>query len=68
MATLKMERPRKATLDYDREADTLYVSFGKPVPALTMDLGNGVLARYVKDTGELVGFTIVGVHQMVGHE
>lgn len=35
---------------------------------MTMDLGNGVLARYVKDTGEFVGFTIVGVHHMVGRE
>lgn len=68
MATFRMQLPKKATWDYDREADALYISFGKPVPALTIDLGNGVLARYVKDTDELVGFTIVGVHHLVGHE
>lgn len=68
MATLKMERPRKVRWDYDSEADTLYISFGKSAAALTLDLGSGVLARYIKDTGELVGFTIVGVHHMVGHE
>ncbi|MBI4339266.1 MAG: DUF2283 domain-containing protein [Chloroflexi bacterium] len=66
MNTLKMHRPGKVTWDYDREADTLYISFGKPVPALTMDLGGGLLARYIKDTGELVGFTIAGVRKMVG--
>ena len=66
MATLKMEKPRKVNWDYDREADTLYVSFGKPRPALTMDLGEGMLARYRESDGELVGFTIVGVSRIVG--
>jgi uncharacterized protein YuzE len=65
MATLKMERPRKVTWDYDREADTLYVSFGKPQPALSLDLGEGMLARYREEDGELVGFTIIGVSRIV---
>lgn len=66
MATLKMERPRKVIWDYDREADTLYISFGKPQPALTLDLGEGMLARYREEDGELVGFTIIGVSRIVG--
>ena len=65
MATLKMEKPQKVTWDYDREADTLYVSFGKPRPALTLDLGEGMLARYREEDGELVGFTIIGVSRIV---
>jgi uncharacterized protein YuzE len=65
MATLKMEKPRKVTWDYDREADTLYISFGKPQPALTLDLGEGMLARYLEEDGELVGFTIIGVSRIV---
>ena len=67
METLRLERPRKVSWDYDQEADTLYISFGKPSPALTMDLGGGLLARYNNDTGELLGFTIIGVSRMVGH-
>jgi len=66
MATLKMEKPRKVTWDYDRQADTLYISFGKPRPALSLDLGEGMLARYREEDGELVGFTIVGVSKIVG--
>ena len=60
-----MERTGKVNRDYDEEADTLYISFGKPVPALTLDLGNGVLARYLQDSDKLVGFTIIGVRQIV---
>jgi len=66
MATLKMEKPRKVIWDYDREADTLYISFGKPRSALTLDLGEGMLARYREEDGELVGFTIIGVSRIVG--
>ena len=65
METLKMEIPQQATWDYDDEADTLYISFGKPQPALTEDIGEGILARYLEDSGELVGFTIIGVSQVI---
>ena len=65
MAMLKMEKPEKASWHYDKEADTLYLSFGKPVPALTLDLGSGVLARYIEDSGEIVGFTIVGLSEII---
>ncbi|MDP2948835.1 MAG: DUF2283 domain-containing protein [Chloroflexota bacterium] len=61
-----MEKPRKVTWDYDQEADTLYISFGKPQPALALDLGEGMLARYREQDGELVGFTIIGVSRIVG--
>ena len=64
--TLKMEKTGRVNWDYDKEADTLYISFGKPVPALTLDLGNGVLARYLRDSDKLVGFTITSVKQIVG--
>lgn len=66
METLRMEKTGKVNWDYDKEADTLYISFGKPVPALTLDLGNGVLARYLEDSDKLVGFTIIGVSRIVG--
>lgn len=66
METLKIEKTGKVNWDYDKEADTLYTSFGKPVPAPTLDLGNGVLARYLEDSDKLVGFTIIGVSRIVG--
>jgi hypothetical protein len=31
--------------DYDEEADVLYISVGKPRPALGVDIGEGVIVR-----------------------
>ena len=45
-------------IDYDREADVLYVSFKRPQQATDSEiLDNGVLLRYRED--ELVGVTIL---------
>ena len=63
MEALKVKQPTKVTWSYDEEADTLYISFGPPRAALTLDLGEGVLARYVEEEGLLVGVTIVGLRQ-----
>ena len=60
METLKLERPKAVNWDYDAEADVLYISFGDPEPALTLDLGEGVLARYRESDNSLVGFTVIG--------
>ena len=65
METLTIEKPKQITWDYDREADTLYISFGKPKPALTMDVGSGVLLRYIEETGKLVGFTVIGISSIL---
>ena len=65
MTVLKIRKPNQVTWDYDREADTLYISFGEPKPALTLDLGGGILARYLEKTKEFVGFTIIGVSQII---
>jgi uncharacterized protein YuzE len=45
---------------YDAEADTLYVSFGSPQPAVGIDIGEGVIVRYDEEVGRVVGVTIVG--------
>ena len=66
---LKGERPygsrklfdkKKAPVDweYDGEADTLYISFGKPRP---VDVGEGVVVRYDEKAKEVVGLTIIGI-------
>jgi len=60
METLKLEEPRAVSWEYDEDADVLYISFGEPEPALTLDLGEGVLARYREADNRLVGFTIIG--------
>jgi len=65
MESLKMERPKEVTWDYDKKADVLYISFGKPREALTMDLGGEILARYLEKTGKLVGFTIIGLSEVL---
>ena len=64
--TLKVEKPKRVDWEYDEESDVLYVSFGKPKEALTMDMGSGILARYDKDSYEMVGFTIVGLKAILG--
>jgi uncharacterized protein YuzE len=61
-----MEKPKEVTWDYDKEADTLYISFGPPQEALSMDIGAGILARYLEKSGKLVGFTIIGVSDALG--
>ena len=47
--------------EYDGEADTLYISFGKPRAALGVDLGEGVVVRYDEKAREVVGLTLIGV-------
>jgi len=46
---------------YDREADTLYVSFGSPRPAIGVDIGEGLIVRYDERTHSIAGVTIVGI-------
>jgi uncharacterized protein YuzE len=56
------EKPGEAlNWDYDGEADTLYLSLGKPKAALGIDIGDGVIVRYDELAKEVVGLTIVGV-------
>jgi uncharacterized protein YuzE len=48
----------KMSLDYDKEVDTLYISFKRPQKANDSEmLSNGILLRY-KDK-EIVGITIL---------
>ena len=63
---LKVEKPKRVDWEYDEGDDVLYISFGKPKEALTMDLGSGILARYEKESHEMVGFTITGLKTILG--
>jgi len=48
-------------IDYDAEADVLYVSFRKPQQATDSELDDNVVHHY-RD-GELVGVTVVGMKE-----
>ncbi len=63
MEAVKLFDKKKAPVDweYDGEPDTLYISFGKPRPAVGVDVGEGVVVRYDEKAKEVVGLTIIGV-------
>lgn len=63
MEAVKLFEKKDVPLDweYDGEADTLYLSFGKPREALGVDVGEGVVVRYDEKAREVVGLTLIGV-------
>ncbi len=64
METIKiLENKENLNWDYDEEADVLYISVGKPQKALGVDIGEGVIMRYVEGTNELVGLSIIGIKE-----
>jgi len=56
-----LEKPDALTWEYDEEGDVLYISVGEPRPAVTIDLGESILARYDEQEKEVVGITILNV-------
>jgi uncharacterized protein YuzE len=63
MEAVKLFDKKDVPLDweYNGEADTLYISFGKPKPALGLDVGENVIVRYDEQAREVVGLTLIGV-------
>lgn len=55
------EKPAKIDWDYDEEADVLYLSVGGPQPAVSVDIGEGVVLRYDERRKEVVGLTLIGL-------
>ena len=49
---------------YDREGDVLYVSFGPPVPAVTMAVEDWFLIRLTVGIPRICGFTFVGFKRL----
>jgi uncharacterized protein YuzE len=47
--------------EYDEEADVLYISVGKPRPAVGVDIGEGVIVRWDEKKKDIVGLTIIGL-------
>jgi len=55
-------------LDYDHDADVLYVSFGPPRPAVGEHYDDDIILLHALDTGALVGITVVGYVAIGGAE
>ena len=58
-----LEKKENLNWEYDEEADVLYISIGKPEKALGVDIGEGAILRYIEDTGEVVGLTLIGIRE-----
>jgi uncharacterized protein YuzE len=56
-----LDSPAALSWDYDEGADVLYISEGDPRPAVSIDLGEGILARYDERAGKVVGLTVMGL-------
>ena len=66
MEVLKiLEKPEEIDWDYDEEADVLYISVGKPEPAVGIDIGEGVVVRYDETRKQVVGLTLIGLRHRV---
>ncbi|OGJ87674.1 MAG: hypothetical protein A2268_03815 [Candidatus Raymondbacteria bacterium RifOxyA12_full_50_37] len=62
METIKfMEDTKHVNLEYDEDADTLYLSVGEPREAMGLDVGEGTVVRYDEKTREVVGLTLGGL-------
>ena len=49
----------KIQFHYDRDGDVLYVSFGKPKPAKSIEKDNGIHIRIDPFNDEIIGFTVI---------
>jgi uncharacterized protein YuzE len=56
MIAVNIPKDKKLDIDYDQEADVLYISFGQPQPADDSEEVNDVIYRFREN--ELLGITI----------
>jgi hypothetical protein len=54
-------------VSYDDASDVLYLSMGKPQPAITHDDDEGLLIRKHPQTGETVGATVLSYGRHFRH-
>ena len=50
---------KEVQFHYDREADVLYLSVGKPQRARTMEMGEDFVLRLHPKTAQVIGITII---------
>ena len=53
------EKKNNINWDYDADADVLYISFGNPKNAESVDIGEGTIIRMEPDSKEIIGITIL---------
>lgn len=58
-----LDKKENLNWDYDEEADVLYISIGEPRKAVGIDIGEGAIVRYIEETSEVVGLTLIGVKE-----
>ncbi|MCC7158039.1 MAG: DUF2283 domain-containing protein [Ignavibacteria bacterium] len=56
---VKIPNNKTVKSNYDKKADVLYVSFGKPESSETLDMGEDLLIRFNPVSGAITGFTIL---------
>ena len=55
----------KMNYDYDKKADVLYISLGKPKEAICVEKEAGILLRVDPFKDKVVGITVVNVKEKV---
>ena len=53
------QRADQLTISYDKDADVLYITEGKPREAISQMMDDGVIVRRDPKSKEVIGFTIV---------
>jgi len=49
----------KIKLNYDDQADVLYISIGDPRPGIAIEANDGNFIRYAQGTDKIIGITIL---------
>lgn len=65
MIAVNIAKDRGLDIDYDEEADVLYISFGKPQPADDSEEVNDVIYRFRQN--ELIGITVPSFKSRTSH-
>ena len=63
---VNIAKDRGLDIDYDEEADVLYISFGKPQPADDSEEVNDVIYRFREN--ELIGITVPSFKLRTSHK
>ena len=50
---------KKMSFSYDKQADVLYLSVGKPRKSITREMEDGILLRFDPKSKEITGLTIL---------
>ena len=58
---------KEVKFHYDREADVLYLSIGKPQKAKTVEIGEDFVLRIHPKSGQVVGMTIINFTKHFPH-